>query len=60
MSSQASLSVRPKLISYQEAWQVRLRWQVSEMIELYEAKGMSREDATEVISRLAKYRSSVG
>jgi hypothetical protein len=33
--------------------------QVSEMIELYEAKGMSREDATEVISRLAKYRSSV-
>jgi len=30
--------------------------EVSEMIELYEAKGMSREDATEVITRLAKYR----
>ena len=26
------------------------------MIELYEAKGMSREDATEVITRLARYR----
>ena len=32
-----------------------LRLQVSEMVELYEAKGMSREDAAEVIRRLAKY-----
>ena len=32
---------------------MHLRLQVSEMIELYEAKGMSREDATEVITRLA-------
>ena len=30
--------------------------QVSEMIELYVAKGMSQDDATEVISRLARYR----
>ena len=30
--------------------------QVSEMIELYVAKGMSLDDATEVISRLARYR----
>jgi len=30
--------------------------EVAEMIELYEAKGMSRDDATEVMTRLAKYR----
>jgi DNA damage-binding protein 1 len=41
-----------------EAWEVEnfIEGEIAEMVEIYEDKGMSHEDAVEVITRIAKYK----